>query len=49
MIQLNPAPLDLENSNLLDSKLTKNSNKTLKNKKSVEFASTTNPKQKNIS
>jgi hypothetical protein len=47
MIQLNPAPLDLENSNLLDSKLTKNSNKTLKNKKSVEFASTTNPNTKN--
>lgn len=39
MIQLNPAPLDLENSNLLESKLTKNSNRTLKNKKSVEFSS----------
>ena len=39
MIQLNPAPLDLENSNLLESKLSKNSNKTLKNKKSVEFSS----------
>ena len=47
MIQLNPAPLDLENSNLLESKLTKNSNKTLKNKKSVEFSSTTNPNTKN--
>ena len=39
MIQLNPAPLDLENSNLLESKLSKNSNRTLKNKKSVEFSS----------
>jgi hypothetical protein len=47
MIQLNPAPLDSENSNLLESKLTKNSNKTLKNKKSVEFSSTTNPNTKN--
>ena len=47
MIQLNPAPLDLENSNLLESKLTKNSNKTLKNKKSVEFSSNTNPNIKN--
>lgn len=46
MIQLNPAPLDLENSNLLDSKLNKNSNRTLKNKKSVEFSSNNiiNPK-----
>jgi len=41
MIQLNPAPLDSENSNLLESKLSKNSNRTLKNKKSVEFSSTT--------
>lgn len=47
MIQLNPAPLDSENSNLLESKLTKNSNKTLKNKKSVEFSSTTNTNTKN--
>ena len=47
MIQLNPAPLDSENSNLLESKLTKNSNKTLKNKKSVEFSSNTNPNTKN--
>ena len=38
MIQLNPAPLDSENSNLLESKFSKNSNKTLKNKKSVEFS-----------
>lgn len=47
MIQLNPAPLDLENSNLLESKLTKNSNKTLKNKKSVEFSSNNIPNTKN--
>jgi hypothetical protein len=47
MIQLNPAPLDSDNSNLLESKLTKNSNKTLKNKKSVEFSSNTNPNTKN--
>jgi hypothetical protein len=47
MIQLNPAPLDSDNSNLLESKLTKNSNKTLKNKKSVEFSSNTNPNIKN--
>jgi hypothetical protein len=47
MIQLNPAPLDSENSNLLESKLTKNSNRTLKNKKSVEFSSNTNPNTKN--
>ena len=47
MIQLNPAPLDLENSNYLESKLTKNSNKTLKNKKSVEFSSTNIPNTKN--
>jgi len=47
MIQLNPAPLDSENSNYLESKLTKNSNKTLKNKKSVEFSSNTNPNIKN--
>ena len=38
MIQLNPAPLDSENNNLSESKLYKKSNnKTLKNKKSVEF------------
>ena len=37
MIQLNPAPLDSENSNLLESKLAKNANRTLKNKKSVDF------------
>ena len=50
MIQLNPAPLDLENSNLLDSKLNKNSNKTLKNKKSVEFSSNNiiNPKNNEV-
>jgi hypothetical protein len=47
MIQLNPAPLDLENSNYLESKLTKNSNKTLKNKKSVEFSSNNIPNTKN--
>jgi|UniRef100_A0A6C0CBL5 hypothetical protein len=47
MIQLNPAPLDSENSNYLESKLTKNSNKTLKNKKSVEFSSNTNTNIKN--
>jgi hypothetical protein len=48
MIQLNPAPLDSENSNLLESKLAKNSNRTLKNKKSVEFStSTTIPNTKN--
>lgn len=47
MIQLNPAPLDLENSNLLESKLNKNSNKTLKNKKSVEFSSNNIINQKN--
>jgi hypothetical protein len=47
MIQLNPAPLDSENSNLLESKLTKNSNRTLKNKKSVEFSSTISPNSKN--
>ena len=50
MIQLNPAPLDLENSNLLDSKLNKNSNRTLKNKKSVEFSSNNiiNPKNNEV-
>ena len=50
MIQLNPAPLDLENSNLLDSKLNKNSNRTLKNKKSVEFSSNNiiNPKNNEL-
>jgi hypothetical protein len=38
MFQLNPAPLDSENNNLSESKLYKKSNnKTLKNKKSVEF------------
>jgi hypothetical protein len=38
MIQLNPAPLDSENNNLSESKIYKKSNnKTLKNKKSVEF------------
>ena len=47
MIQLNPAPLDSENSNLLESKLSKNSNRTLKNKKSVEFSSTTIPNTNN--
>ena len=40
MLQLNPAPLDSENSNLLESKLSKNSNRTLKNKKSVDFSRT---------
>ena len=50
MIQLNPAPLDSENSNLLESKLAKNANRTLKNKKSVEFNSTnTNISNVNIS
>lgn len=50
MIQLNPAPLDLENSNLLESKLNKNSNRTLKNKKSVEFSSNNiiNPKNNEV-
>lgn len=50
MIQLNPAPLDLENSNLLESKLNKNSNRTLKNKKSVEFSSNNiiNPKNNEL-
>ena len=47
MIQLNPAPLDSENSNLLESKLAKNSNRTLKNKKSVEFSTNTIPNTKN--
>ena len=47
MIQLNPAPLDSENSNLLESKLSKNSNRTLKNKKYVEFSSTTIPNTNN--
>lgn len=47
MIQLNPAPLDSENSNLLESKLTKNSNRTLKNKKSVEFSTNNIPNTKN--
>jgi hypothetical protein len=47
MIQLNPAPLDSENSNLLESKLAKNSNRTLKNKKSVEFSTNTIPNIKN--
>jgi hypothetical protein len=47
MIQLNPAPLDSENSNLLESKLAKNSNRTLKNKKSVEFNTNTIPNTKN--
>jgi predicted RND superfamily exporter protein len=47
MIQLNPAPLDSENSNLLESKLAKNSNRTLKNKKSVEFSTNTVPNTKN--
>ena len=38
MFQLNPAPIDSENNNLSESKLYKKSNnKTLKNKKSVEF------------
>ena len=38
MFQLNPAPLDSENNNLSESKLYKKSNnKTLKNKKTVEF------------
>jgi len=38
MFQLNPAPLDSENNNLSESKLYKKSNnKTLKNKKCVEF------------
>ena len=38
MFQLNPAPLDSENNNLSESKLFKKSNnKTLKNKKTVEF------------
>jgi hypothetical protein len=38
MFQLNPAPLDSENNNLSESKLYKKpNNKTLKNKKSVEF------------
>ena len=38
MIQLNPAPLDSENNNISESKLYKKiNNKTLKNKKSVEF------------
>jgi hypothetical protein len=47
MLQLNPAPLDSENSNLLESKLSKNSNRTLKNKKSVDFSSTNIPNTKN--
>ena len=47
MIQLNPAPLDSENSNLLESKFSKNSNKTLKNKKSVEFSTNNIPNTKN--
>ena len=38
MFQLNPAPLDSENNNLSESKLYKKSNnKTIKNKKNVEF------------
>ena len=38
MFQLNPAPLDSENNNLSESKLYKKSNnKTVKNKKTVEF------------
>jgi len=38
MFQLNPAPLDSENNNLSESKLyKKQNNRTLKNKKSVEF------------
>ena len=38
MFQLNPAPLDSENNNLSESKLYKKpNNKTLKNKKTVEF------------
>ena len=38
MIQLNPAPLDSENNNLTESKLYKKpNNRTLKNKKNVEF------------
>ena len=38
MFQLNPAPLDTENNNLSESKLYKKSNnKTVKNKKTVEF------------
>ena len=47
MIQLKPAPLDSENSNLLESKFSKNSNKTLKNKKSVEFSTNNIPNTKN--
>ena len=38
MFQLNPAPLDSENNNLSESKLyKKTNNKTVKNKKTVEF------------
>ena len=38
MFQLNPAPLDSENNNLSESKLyKKTNNKTIKNKKTVEF------------
>jgi len=47
MLQLNPAPLDSENSNLLESKLVKNANRTLKNKKSVDFSTTNIPNTKN--
>lgn len=47
MLQLSPAPLDSENSNLLESKLVKNANRTLKNKKSVDFSTTNIPNTKN--
>ena len=51
MFQLNPAPLDSENNNLSESKLYKKSNnKTVKNKKTVEFdeSNITNTKNNEI-
>lgn len=51
MIQLNPAPLDSENNNLSESKLYKKpNNRTLKNKKTVEFdeSNITNTKNNDV-
>jgi hypothetical protein len=52
MFQLSPALLDSENNNIIDTKLNKkpscSSNRTLKNKKSVEFEDTNTTNQTNV-